>query len=142
MWAKILLLFFVFSFLFRTDYSFDQDLGRHLRLGEIILQTKSVPLVNLFSYTYPDFPFFNSHWLFEVLVYLGQQTVGLQAILILKVIIFLTAVWLILKVIPKNQYLLLPVSFIFLHTLRERPELRPEVFSFLFTALTIYILES
>ena len=142
MWAKLLLLFFVFSFLFRTDHSFDQDLGRHLKLGEIILQTKNVPLVNLFSYTYPDFPFINSHWLFEVLVYLGQQTVGLQAILILKVIIFLTAVWLILKVIPKNQYLLLPVSFIFLHTLRERPELRPEVFSFLFTALTIYILES
>ncbi|MDO8657623.1 MAG: hypothetical protein Q7K55_02705, partial [Candidatus Levybacteria bacterium] len=122
--------------------SFDQDLGRHLRIGEIIWQTHNVPLTNLFSYTYPDFPFINSHWLFELLLYLGQQTIGLQAILVLKVIIFLLSVWLVLKIIPKNQYLLLPFGFIFLHTLRERPELRPEVFSFLFTALTIYILET
>ncbi|MDD5147329.1 MAG: hypothetical protein PHV63_02140 [Candidatus Daviesbacteria bacterium] len=141
MWAKILLLFFVFSFLFRTDHSFDQDLGRHLKLGEIIWQTKNVPLTNLFSYTYPDFPFINSHWFFELLVYLGQQTIGLQAVLVLKVVIFLLSVWLVLKTIPKNQYLLLPVGFIFLHTLRERPDLRPEIFSFLFTASTYFILE-
>lgn len=141
MWVKILLLFFVFSFLFRTDDSFDQDLGRHLKLGEIILQTKSVPLTNLFSYTYPDFPFINSHWLFEVLVYLGRQTIGLQALLILKVAAILLAVWLVLKTVPKNQYLLLPVGFIFLHTLRERPDFRPEVLSFLFTGLTLYILD-
>ena len=141
MWVKILLLFFVFSFLFRSDQSFDQDLGRHLKIGEIIWQTKSVPLTNYFSYTYPDFPFINSHWLFEVLLYLGQQIIGLQALLLLKIVIFLLSVWLILKTIPKNQYLLLPVGFIFLHTLRERPELRPEIFSFLFTALTLYILD-
>lgn len=141
MWAKLLLLFFVFSFLFKTDHSFDQDLGRHLKLGEIIWQTRNVPLTNLFSYTYPDFPFINSHWLFEVLVYLGQQTVGLQAVLVLKVIIILLTVWLVLKNVPKNQYLLLPIGFIFLHVLRERTELRPEIFSFLLTALTIFILE-
>ncbi len=134
-------MFFVFSFLFRTDHSFDQDLGRHLRLGEIIWQTKSIPLTNLFSYTYPDFPFINSHWLFELLAYLGQQTIGLQAVLVLKLAIFLAAVSLILAIVPKKQYLLLPIGFIFLHTLRERPELRPEILSFLFTALTLYILE-
>lgn len=141
MWAKILLLFFVFSFLFRTDTSFDQDLGRHLKLGEIIWQTKRIPLTNYFSYTYPDFPFINSHWLFEVLVYLGQQTIGLTAILVLKIAIFLLSIWLILKIVPKNNLLLLPIGFIFLHTLRERPELRPEIFSFLFAALTIYSLD-
>ncbi len=140
MWAKILLLFFVFSFLFKTDHSFDQDLGRHLKLGEIIWQTKNVPLTNLFSYTYPNFPFINSHWLFEVLIYLGQQTIGLQVVLILKVIILLLTIWLTLKNIPKKQYLLLPIGFLFLHTLRERTELRPEIFSFLFTSMVIYIL--
>lgn len=142
MWTKIFLLFFVFSFLFRTDYSFNQDLGRHLKLGEIILKTGAVPNTNLFSYTNPDFPFINTHWLFEVLIYLGQQTIGLQALLTLKVIIFIISVWLILRIIPKeNQALLLPAGFIFLHVLRERIDLRPEIFSFLFTASTYYILE-
>ncbi|MBI2018721.1 hypothetical protein HYS96_03380 [Candidatus Daviesbacteria bacterium] len=142
MWIKILLLFFTFSFLFRTDRAFDQDLGRHLKLGEIIVQTHQVPKTNLFSYTNPDFPFINTHWLFEVLVYFFHQTVGLTPLLFLKIVIFLSSVLLIIKIIPKEKTaLLLPVGFIFLHVLRERTELRPEIFSFLFTALTYYILE-
>lgn len=143
MWVKILLLLFVFSFLFRTDHSFDQDLGRHLKLGEIISQTREVPKTNLFSYTNPDFPFINTHWLFEVLVYWFSKTIGLGPLLILKVVVILAAVWLTIKIIPKeNTILLLPVGFIFLHVLRERAELRPEIFSFLFTASTLYILEN
>jgi len=141
MW-KILLLFFVFSFLFKTDHSFDQDLGRHLKLGEIIWQTKTVPKGNFFSYTNPDFPFINTHWLFEVWAYLTSQTAGLQTLLLIKIIAFLFSVYLILKIIPKdNRTLLLPIGFIFLHVLRERTELRPEIFSFLFTTSTYYILE-
>ncbi len=142
MWPKLLLLLFVFSFLFRTDESFNQDLGRHIKLGEIITQTRTIPKTNLFSYTNPDFPFTNTHWLFEVIAYFFSQAGLLQILLVLKIIIFLFSIWLILKLVPlANSALLLPIGFIFLHVLRERLELRPEIFSFLFTALTLYILE-
>lgn len=142
MWTKILLLFFVFSFLFKTDSSFDQDLGRHIKVGEIIFQTSTVPKTNLFSYTNPDFPFINTHWLFGVIAHLFNQAGILNQLLILKVVIFLFSVWLIFKIIPKEKSaLLLPIAFIFLHVLRERTELRPEIFSFLFAASTFYILE-
>src|SRR3990167_274477 len=97
MWVQILLLFFVFSFLFRTDYSFDQDLGRHLKLGEIISKSTHIPKINLFSYTNPDFPFINTHWLFEVIAYWFAVTNTLQLFLILKIIIFLLSVWLVIK---------------------------------------------
>jgi len=138
----ILLLLFVFSFIFKTDSSFDQDLGRHIKLGEIIVKSHQIPNTNLFSYTNPDFPFINTHWGFEVFVYLWSSAFGLLSLLILKIIIFLFSVWLILKIIPiQNKALLLPLGFIFLHVLRERLELRPEIFSFLFTATTYYILE-
>src|SRR3989344_6054770 len=141
MWTRILLLLFAFSFLFKADTAFDQDLGRHIKLGEIIWQTKQVPKTNLFSYTNPDFTFINTHWLFGVIAYGFSQTIELQALLILKVIIILLSIWLTLKIIPSQNYaLLLPMGFIFLHVLRERTELRPEIFSFLFTALTFYIL--
>lgn len=135
----VLLLFFVFSFLFRSDFSFDQDLGRHIKLGEIIVQTRFVPTINLFSYTNPDFPFINTHWLFEVIAYFFNQTIGITWFLYLKIIIILFAVWLTIR---QKSYLLLPVSFIFLHVLRERLDLRPEIFSFLFTALTLYLLKN
>ncbi len=135
----LLLLFFVFSFLFRSDFSFDQDLGRHIKLGEIIYKTHSVPSTNLFSYTNPDFPFINTHWLFEVMAFFFNQTIGINWFLYLKIIIILIAVWLTIR---QKSYLLLPIGFIFLHVLRERLDLRPEIFSFLFTALTLYILKS
>ncbi|MBI2597481.1 hypothetical protein HYW41_04955 [Candidatus Daviesbacteria bacterium] len=142
MWVKILLIFFVFAFSFRTDHSFDQDLGRHLKLGEIIVKTGNIPKINLFSYTNTDFPFINTHWLFEVMAYEFSQTIGLQTLLVLKVVIFLVSVLFIFKIIPKkDQALLLPIGFIFLHVLRERLELRPEIFSFLFTVSIYYILE-
>lgn len=137
-----LLLFFVFSFSFHTDHSFDQDLGRHIKLGEIIVNTKSVPKNNLFSYTYPQFPFINHHYLFEVLVYLGQQSIGLQGLLWIKIILLLLSVSITFLLISKSNYLIvLPISFIFLHVLRDRTDLRPEIFSFLFASLSYYLLE-
>ena len=140
-WPILILLFFIASFLFRTDLSFDQDLGRHLKLGGIILRSKTIPRTNLFSYTNPDFTFINTHWLFEVFVFLTNQAVGLQLILVLKLVIFLVSAWLVVKNVPKQNYpWLLPIGFIFAHVLRERLELRPEIFSFLFTVLTVYIL--
>lgn len=141
MWLKVFLLFFVLSFLIRTDHSFDQDLGRHIKTGEIIVNTLSVPKVNLFSYTNPDFPFINTHWFFGVIAHFFNITVGLQALLILKVVIFLLSLWMIFSLIEKKFYpLFLPISFIFLHVLRERLELRPEIFSFLFASLILTIL--
>src|ERR1700744_4809280 len=47
------------------------DLGRHLRDGQIIL-SGSAPAIfhqNFYSYTYPHSPFLNHHWLMTVLFY-------------------------------------------------------------------------
>lgn len=141
MWIKVLLLFFTFSFLFRTDESLNQDLGRHLKMGEVIVKWGSIPNTNLFSYTNPDFSYVNTHWLFGAMAYLISSSFGIYPLLILKVIIILMSVFLTLKLIPKeNQTILLPIGFIFLHVLRERTDLRPEIFSFLFTSITLFIL--
>lgn len=139
--SVLLLLFFNFSFLFKTDLSFSQDLGRHIKSGQIILETGQVARVNQFSYTYPDYPFINHHWLFQVIVALADQSIGIDAFLWVKILILLTASFLTLKVIPKDrQVWILSLGFIFFHILRERTELRPEIFSFLFTSITLYIL--
>lgn len=142
LFSFILLLFFAFSFLFRNDNSYNQDLGRHLKLGEIIIAQGIIPHTNLFSFTAPNFHFINHHYLFEILVYLGQQSIGLQNILYLKVAVFLVAITLILALFLKSLPLLsFPIVYIFLHTLRSRTDLRPEILSFLFTAITYYILD-
>ncbi|HEX7042381.1 MAG TPA: hypothetical protein VF189_03965, partial [Patescibacteria group bacterium] len=55
----LFLLFFLFSFAYQSDLSFNQDLGMHLTLGRIIWQTHKIPETNLFSYTYPNFSLIN-----------------------------------------------------------------------------------
>lgn len=121
--------------------SFSQDLGRHIKSGQLILETGRVASVNQFSYTYPDYPFINHHWLFQVITALAYSTVGIDTLLWVKIIILLTASFLTLKIIPQEkQVWILSLGFLFFHILRERTELRPEIFSFLFTSLTLYIL--
>ena len=94
------------------------------------------------DFTNPDFKYVNTHWLFGVMAYFFSQAFGLQALLILKMLVILLSVFLVLKTVPKEKaFFLLPLGFIFFHVLRERLELRPEIFSFLFTALTLYILD-
>ncbi|KKT25633.1 MAG: hypothetical protein UW11_C0025G0017, partial [Parcubacteria group bacterium GW2011_GWA2_43_9b] len=46
-------------FLIHSASAINQDLGRHLKMGEIIWQTGHVPITNLFSYTNPNFAFIN-----------------------------------------------------------------------------------
>lgn len=138
----VLLIFFTFSIFYVSDNSFDQDLGRHLKLGEIIVNTHQVPTTNLFSYTNPDFNFINHHFLFEIFIYFWSKALNLQSLLIFKIVIILSSVTLLLSTVKKSNYpLLLPLGYIFFHVLRERTDLRPELFSFLFTCLTLFILE-
>lgn len=139
--SLLLLIFFALSFYIRSDRSFEQDLGRHLKLGEIIWQARYVPKVNLFSYTHPDFPFINHHWLFQVVAFLTKQTFGEWGMILLKIFILIISVSLTLSIAKRgSSILILPLGFIFFHTLRERAEFRPEIFSFLFATLTYYLL--
>lgn len=139
--AIVLLLFLNLTFLLKVDFAFDQDLGRHIKSGELIVKTGQVASVNQFSYTYPDFPFINHHWFFQVLMYWVDQTIGIDLFLVVKILILLTSTFLVLKIIPKEgEVLILPLGFVFIHVLRERVELRPEIFSFLFTSLILFIL--
>ena len=82
---------YIIILLFQIDQSMLEDLGRHLKMGEAILQCICVPQTNLFSYTNPDFPVINHEWLTQVVLYLFYKTLGLQSLLILKMIIIATA---------------------------------------------------
>ena len=138
----ILLLFLIFIGFFHPISSITQDLGRHLTTGEIILNTYSVPKTNLFSYTYPNFPFINHHWLSEVLYKILFQVTGFYGLLILNTILILLSFGLVLWYALKktNPLSLFFCSLLYIPILFERTDVRPESFSFLFLSLFIVIL--
>ncbi len=138
----ILLVFVVLAvFLIHSATAINQDLGRHLKSGQIIWQTKSVPQTNLFSYTNPDFPFINHHWLSEVIFYLLYSLAGIKGLIIFSVLIILASFVIVFFVAYKKKYFLLAIlaSFLTIGLLLERYDIRPEIFGFLATALFLLI---
>lgn len=135
-WLAGLLVFIFLQNLHSLD-SINQDIGRHLKTGEIIWQTKSIPRTNLFSYTEPDYPFINHHWLSELVFYWLERGVGLSGLIVFKAIIITLAFALILASIPPRRWsggLWLTVILGWL-VFFDRTDVRPEVFSYLYLAI-------
>jgi len=127
------------------------DLGRHLENGKLILQgafggswaqVKGVLFSNFYSYTAPDYPFLNHHWLSGVIFYIFYETVGFPGLVIFKVILLLLGFALLFCVAAKkgNFWLAALFSIPAIFILTERTDVRPEIFSYFFTALFLYFL--
>jgi len=149
-WPKMLRYFLVALvlatlavFLIHSVSAVNQDLGRHLKLGEIIWQTRHVPNTNLFSYTNPNFPFVNHHWLSEVIYYLLSLAIGIKGLIIFNALIILAAFAIIWKVAWRPKYFIFSIlaAMLGIGLLLERTDIRPEAFGFLLFSLFILILE-
>jgi len=139
-------------FLVHNFDSIGQDIGRHLKTGEIIWQTKGVPKTNFFSFTEPDFPFINHHWLSEVIFYGVFNLGGFTGLILLKVFVILAAFLLLFSAV---KYLLIndiasrlstgfwPIVISFLLSIFifiSRTEVRPEIFSYLIFSTYLLII--
>jgi hypothetical protein len=118
------------------------DLGRHVKSGEIIVNTGTIPRTNLFSYTHPDFPFVNHHWAAGVCYYVLHECAGFAGLRMLNVALELSTVGLLFGLAWHGTRFELAV---FAAILAEpligcRGEVRPEYFSYFFTALFLVLL--
>lgn len=118
------------------------DLGRHIKNGEIIVNTFSIPKTNLFTYTNTNFPFINHHWGTGVIFYLINNAVGLTVLHIFMIFISLLTFFLFFDIAWKysNFYLASLISILILPLLASRPDLRPEMFSNFFSGIFFWIL--
>lgn len=119
------------------------DLGRHLKNGQIFVETLKIPDTNLYSYTQPGFPFTNHHWGFGVIVYLIYSFVGYiglsgvyTAISVLTVMLFYATAK--EKFSDLCAFLATALLLVFI---TNRTEIRPEGMSFLFMGIYFLLLE-
>lgn len=128
---------------FHADSAFNQDLGRHIKLGELIMESFSVPATNLFTYTFGTYQFVNHHWLSEIIFFLLHQTFGLPGLMILKLFLFALvglATWLCFTENRTRRWIFYLTQIILLPLFLERPDLRPEVFGYAFFAYFLFLL--
>lgn len=133
-WITIILIIYVALFFLERTNLAASDLGRHVTNGRVIWQTGSVFHTNLYSYTNPDFPVPNHHWLFGVIVYLLHQVGGFSALTVMGAVLYTTAIVLIFYASSKKAgfYPALAAVLLALPLFTDRAETRPEAFSLFF----------
>ncbi|MBU4212237.1 MAG: tetratricopeptide repeat protein [Verrucomicrobia bacterium] len=128
--------------------SFTEDLGRHLLLGKIIVTTGHIPDTNFLTYTCPNFPFINHHWLSEVFFYLVHRAVGLNGLILLKALLMCATLALAMRSVPlpapperfaeasrRVSPLIAFAATLAAIALGYRAHIRPELFTYLGVAL-------
>lgn len=118
------------------------DLGRHLKNGELFLQNFSVPQGNLYSYTYPTYHFINHHWSSGVVFYLIYELTGFIGLSTFFIFISLLTFFIFFNIAIKysNLAIVAIISIFIIPVLASRVEIRPEIFSYLFSGVFFWIL--
>lgn len=150
-------LFYLALLLFTTLYYLmqwpifagDTDLWYHLNGGRYIIENRSLPGDSFFSFISPPREWVDYYWLFQIFVYAIHLFSGYYGLIILKTIVFSVIIWMVLlslynKIQDDDQsYLYISIIFsLYLLFLIPRYQLiRPHIFTYLFIATFIHILE-
>jgi hypothetical protein len=138
------ILFLVAIFLLTINTIADFDFGYHLKTGEYVLQTKAVPLYDIFSYTASAARWIAHYWLADVLFYVTYKFAGLIGLMIgVAAVAALTYLLVLRTAARKINSVFLPLLLIIPYSWLtfELWVVRPQIFTYFFTALLIFLLE-
>ena len=121
----------------------DGDTGYHIRAGEYILQTLSIPRHDIFSFHTPTLSWTAHEWLSEVIMAIVHRSFGLTGIVIFFSLIISVAYSLFFKILKADNDVVLSMFFAILvlassglHWLA-----RPHIFSLLIMIIWYYLLD-
>lgn len=142
----ILLVTYTFFLIHKINLTND-DLGRHIKNGEIVLNDKNVLFYNYYSQSESNYRFINHHWL-SGLIYYSLFLIGSFNLLIWLKVLTLIATFILFNYLKKydcktNYDLILDfvIGLLIILVLIERTDVRPEIFSYLFIAIYIKLLQ-
>lgn len=143
---KILIFIFLFviTFLSSSNYSATTDLWCHLKTGEHIIKTFSIPQYDIFSYTLQNVKWIDHEWFAQVLFYLVFHGFGLLGLYVFKALVISLGIFIafLLFYSPgKNKNTALFFAVLAVFALSYRSILRPEMFSWLLICSYLYVLE-
>jgi len=123
---------------------FDLDIWLHLKAGEVILQAKSVPSRDIFSFVVGAKPWVDHSWLFQVISYFtysvwqAEGLISLETYTLILVFLFL---FLIGYKFTKSYIETAIFVFIAVYASMGRFNIRPDIFSLLFFTIYLYLLK-
>ena len=121
-----------------------QDIGRHIANGrELVAGNFSVLFKNYYSFTDPNHPFVNHHWLFGLIFFGIEQFFGFVGVHLIHILILLSAFLILLQIFKNNSSQLISFALALpaLFFLALRSEVRPESIGFLFLVNSLWQLQ-
>jgi hypothetical protein len=123
----------------------DGDTGWHIRTGEVILRSGTVPVHDLFSFSRPDQPWFAWEWLTDVLFAVLHRVGGLEAVagvcmVLLGASAAIVLAWMLHR--GAGLWVALPVTLAVVSASTIHYLARPHVFSILFFPLALWLVDA
>lgn len=134
-------IFFLALFALTVKSATDPDFGWHLRTGEYIVRTASIPHADIFSYTASAQEWITHEWLTQVVMYLLYQAGGFFALAFFFALVAALTFWLLYLRCEGQPYL---AAFVVLFAaLAAAPiwGVRPQTISLFLTSAFLYILD-
>jgi hypothetical protein len=122
----------------------DGDTGWHIRTGEYILDTRSVPTRDLFSFSKPGEPWFAWEWLADVIFALLHRQWGLAGVVAFSGIALCVAALAVFRHMlwrGANALVALPVTLLCAGASSIHFLARPHVFTMLLLAVSLWVVE-
>jgi len=141
----IFAIFFLAVFLFLLHPIRESDIGFIIRTGEYVWNTRSVPHADIFSFTAPNAPWVAHYWLPGLLFFFFYSLFGVWGVILFVGFVgFLTFFTLFKTVRLFSHTLWIPfiVFFFFFSLTFDLWSARPQIFSYLFSSILLYIIFS
>ena len=121
----------------------DGDTGYHIRAGEYILKTLSIPRQDIFSFHTPTLSWTAHEWLSEVIMAIVHRSFGLTGIVIFFSLIISLVYSLFFKILKANDDIVLSIFFALLVLLSSQIHwlARPHIFSLILMIIWYYLLD-
>lgn len=125
------------------------DIGRHIKNGEIILNSPwaekwSVLHRNYYSYTEPNHEFINHHWLSGVIFYFIHRVAGFEGLSVFYIAMVSLAFLMFYLIAEKRTGSVIAgiLAILVLPIITSRAEIRPEGFTYLFMGIFYWITQN
>ena len=120
----------------------DTDIFWHLKTGEIIFTTHQVPDKDVYSFTMAGKEWIDSQWLFQLVLFLLYRLSGYAGMIVVAAILN-TLTWALIigsAFKPQKYFLTIFFGAACILSASIRFKLRPEILSFLYIALEIFLI--
>ena len=120
----------------------DGDLPRHLLMGRVIVESRSIPSQEMFTYVYAGRPYVAHEWLADVIFYLSYKALGLKGVVLLTAILLASAFFVLYSALSSEfNGRFLPLIFILWGVANTYPYwvARPLLFSIFLLAVWLVL---